>query len=175
VTCPGGHTVQGSTPRSRAGQSSRKFEFPAVVCAACPLRPQCVKGKGGRTITVHPQEALLQRSRAYEATDEFREDVIRRQVVEHRIARLAQLGIRKSRFFGRQKTKFQLLMASAVANLTLVWGKPAAADESDAEPAPNMLCVARFGLHSALAGAIRRIMSRPAPRAGFANAARAAA
>ena len=155
VTCPGGHTVQGSTPRSRAGQSSRKFEFPAVVCAACPLRPQCVKGKGGRTITVHPQEALLQRARAYEATDEFREDVIRRQVVEHRIARLAQLGIRKSRFFGRCKTRFQLLMASAVANLTLVWSgslptveqAPAAGQENTAE--------AQIGLSSSLPRAFR--------------------
>jgi hypothetical protein len=95
--------------------------------------------------------------------------------VEHRIARLTQLGLRQSRFFGRQKTKFQLLVASAVANLTLVWGKAAAADESDAEPAPNVLSGARLWLHSALAGAIRRIVSRPAPMAGFANAARAAA
>jgi transposase len=175
ATCPGGHTMQGSLSRSRQGQRWRLLQFPAAVCAACPLRPQCVKGKGGRLITIHPQEALLQRARAYEATDEFRADVIRRQVVEHRIARLTQLGIRKSRFFGRHKTKFQLLMASAVANLTLVWGKPAAANESDAEPAPHVLSVARFWLHSALARAIRRIMSRPAPRAGFANAAHAAA
>ena len=47
-------------------------------------------------------------------------------VVEHRIARLVQLGIRKSRFFGRAKTRFQLLMAATVANLTLVanWMSP---------------------------------------------------
>ena len=128
MTCPGGHIVQGSLSRSRDGQSWRKFEFPAAVCAACPLREQCVKGKSGRTITVHPQEALLQRARAYEATDEFREDVIKRQVVEHRIARLVQLGIRKSRFFGRNKTRSQLLMASAVANLTLIWGGSLPAD-----------------------------------------------
>jgi hypothetical protein len=41
-------------------------------------------------------------------------------VVEHRIARLVQLGIRKSRFSGRAKTRFQLLMAATVANLALV-------------------------------------------------------
>ena len=46
-------------------------------------------------------------------------------MVEHRIARLVQLGIRKSRFFGREKTRFQLLMAAAVANLTLVWNAAA--------------------------------------------------
>ena len=44
-------------------------------------------------------------------------------VVEHRLARLAQLGIRQSRYFGRAKTKFQLYLAATVANLTLVAGK----------------------------------------------------
>jgi hypothetical protein len=41
-------------------------------------------------------------------------------VVEHRIARLVQLGIRQARYIGRTKTLFQLLMAAAVANLTLL-------------------------------------------------------
>ena len=44
----------------------------------------------------------------------------RRQVSEHRLARLVQLGIRQARYFGRLKTLFQLLMAATVANLTLV-------------------------------------------------------
>jgi transposase len=34
VTCPGGHTVQGSMSRSREGQRWRLFQFPAAVCAA---------------------------------------------------------------------------------------------------------------------------------------------
>jgi hypothetical protein len=174
VTCPAGHTVQGSTARPRDGQPARKFEFPAAVCAACPLRPQCVKGKGGRAITVHPQEALLQRARAYEATDEFREDVIKRQVVEHRLARLVQLGVRKSRFFGRCKTRFQLLMAAAVANLTLVWGGSLPADGAAPPAGHESTPEARKGLSSsllrALGGSLRALRrglsdSRdPAPR-----------
>ena len=154
VTCPGGHTMQGSTARQREGQPARKFEFPAAVCAACPLRPQCVKGKGGRTITVHPQEALLQRARAYEATDEFREDVIKRQVVEHRLARLVQLGVRKSRFFGRCKTRFQLLMAAAVANLTLVWGGSLPADGEAPAESHEGTPKAQIGLLSSLLRAL---------------------
>jgi Transposase DDE domain/Transposase domain (DUF772) len=150
VTCPGGHTVQGSTPRSREGQRWRRFQFPAAVCAACPLRPQCVKGKGGRQLTIHPQEALLQQARAYEATDEFRQDGIKRQVVEHRIARLAQLGLRKSRFFGRRKTRFQLLMAAAVANLTLLWGGSLPADGEAPTGLPEDTPEARNGLSSSL-------------------------
>jgi len=33
------------------------------------------------------------------------------------------LGIRQARYFGRQKTLFQLLMAATVANLTLIAAK----------------------------------------------------
>ena len=43
--------------------------------------------------------------------------------MEHRLARLVQLGIRQARYFGRVKTKFQLYLAATVANLTLVAGK----------------------------------------------------
>ena len=43
--------------------------------------------------------------------------------MEHRLARLVQLGVSQARYFGRTKTLFQLLMAATVANLTLVAGK----------------------------------------------------
>ena len=39
------------------------------------------------------------------------------------LARLVQLGVRQARYFGRTKTLFQLLMAAAIANLTLVAGR----------------------------------------------------
>ncbi len=42
--------------------------------------------------------------------------------MEHRIARLVQLGIRKSRYSGRTKTCLQVVMAAVVANLSLVVG-----------------------------------------------------
>ena len=44
-------------------------------------------------------------------------------MVEHRLARLVQLGIRQARYFGRVKSKFQLYLAATVANLTLVASK----------------------------------------------------
>jgi hypothetical protein len=45
-----------------------------------------------------------------------------RVVVEHRIARLVGLGIRKSRYFGRRKNRWQVVMAAVVANASLVVG-----------------------------------------------------
>ena len=58
----------------------------------------------------------------------------RRVVVEHRLARLVQLGLRQARYFGRTKTLFQLLMAATVANLTLVAGRVGLMGEAIAGP-----------------------------------------
>ena len=72
---------------------------------------------------IHPQEALLQQARALQQSADYDEYRARRVVVEHRLARLVQLGIRQAHYFGRVKTKFQLYLAATVANLTLVAGK----------------------------------------------------
>lgn len=44
----------------------------------------------------------------------------KRVVVEHRIGRLVQLGIRQARYFGKIKTGFQISLVATVANLMLV-------------------------------------------------------
>lgn len=69
---------------------------------------------------LHPQEALLRQARALQNDPAFEPYRKLRQTVEHRLARLVQLGIRQARYFGRKKTLFQLLLAATVANLTLV-------------------------------------------------------
>jgi transposase len=113
--CPAGQTTQDFKPSPTGGG---QFRFAAPVCTACPLRAQCVRGVGGRTVAVHPQERQLQAARALQASPAFAEYRRRRQMVEHRIARLVQLGIRQARDVGTPKVRFQLLMAAAVANLT---------------------------------------------------------
>ena len=96
--------------------------FDDAVCGQCQSYYQCVSSnKGhGRTISIHPDEAFLQEARAFQKTETFKEQYRERITVEHRIARLIQLGARKSRYFGREKTAFQLAMAAAVANFTLM-------------------------------------------------------
>jgi hypothetical protein len=111
------------------------FVFATDICAACPLRAYCTRGQGGRTVQVHPQEALLQQARALQRSPAFGDVRRRRQVVEHRIARLVQLGIRQARSIGRTKTLFQLCIAAAVANLTLL------AATSDATPVDRLWCM----------------------------------
>jgi hypothetical protein len=125
--CPGGQQSRDFWPRSGGGGL---FRFAAHVCMACPLRARCLKGRGGRSVRVHPQEGLLQAARAEQASPAGRQYRARRQVVEHRIARLVQLGIRQARSVGRTKTLFQLLLAAAVANLTLLANSATATGDS---------------------------------------------
>ena len=130
-TCPAGNVTRTMAPAGRrTGQTGRTyrleaFRFDAAVCGVCPLRPRCVAAKPGtgRTVQLHPQEALLQQARALQQSEAFAGYRQRRVVVEHRLARLVQLGIRQSRYFGRAKTRFQLYLAATVANLTLVASK----------------------------------------------------
>lgn len=126
--CPAGVVTQvrrrlKSYPDKQGGwQRPWGFVFDASICGVCELRPKCVAGKKGkgRTVTLHPQEALLQQARTLQQSEAFGDYRKRRQVSEHRIARLVHLGIRQARYFGRVKTRFQLFLAATVANITLV-------------------------------------------------------
>lgn len=104
------------------GVPLRAFRFDAANCDVCPLRPSCVRARlgKGRLVMLHPQEALLQEARTFQHSNAFAPYRKLRQVAEHRLARLMQLGMRQARYFGRTKTLFQLLLTATVANLTLV-------------------------------------------------------
>ncbi len=130
-TCPAGQVTRTIVPAGkrtdRTGRTYRlqAFRFDRAVCGACPLRPQCIaaQGRKGRRVQIHPQEGMLQQARALQQSADYDEYRVRRVVVEHRLARLVQLGIRQARYFGKVKTKFQLYLAATVANLTLALGK----------------------------------------------------
>jgi len=117
VTCPAG---QVTTTFSTTPEGGKTFGF-GSVCAECPLRALCTTSAMGRSVSVHPQEALLQSARAYQRTPEGRARLRERVVVEHRLARLGQLGIGQARYVSRVKTRFQLAMACALANFRWVW------------------------------------------------------
>ena len=130
-TCPAGQVTHTTVPAGKRTDGTgrvhrlRAYQFDGAVCRACPLRSQCIaaKGRKGRRVLIHPQEALLQQARELQQSEAFGDYRKRRVVVEHRLARLVQLGIRQSRYFGGVKTRFQLYLAATVANLTLAAGK----------------------------------------------------
>ena len=142
-TCPAEQVTRTIVPAGkrtdRAGRVYRlqAFQFDGAACRVCPLRSQCIaaKGRKGRRVLIHPQEGMLQQARALQQSADYDEYRARRVVVEHRLARLVQLGIRQARYFGRVKTKFQLYLAATVANLTLVAGKIGLLGSTDGGPA----------------------------------------
>jgi hypothetical protein len=128
-TCPAGHTV---APRMRSvswrgGNVHVPFyRWPAAVCAQCPRQSQCLAPPKnttprphGRTLSEHPEEGLLAQARAQQRSPSFHAAYRERQTVEHRLARLMQLGSRQARYFGRAKTELQWILASTVADSTL--------------------------------------------------------
>ena len=160
-TCPAGQVTRTIVPAGRRtdqmGRTYRleAFRFDAAVCGACPLRSQCLAAKpgAGRTVRLHPQEALLQQARALQQSEAFSEYRQRRVVVEHRLARLVQLGIRQSRYFGRIKTRFQLYLAATVANLTLVAAKAGLTGETGSGPSAGSALAAGMVNSAANCGA----------------------
>lgn len=126
VTCPAGKSTSlwyGQKRRTKGGKEfhCKAFRFSHEQCQDCPLARQCLKpGAHWRSVTLHEHEALVQAAKLFQRTEQFRQVYRLRSTVEHRIARLVQLGLRKARFFGKAKLLFQLAMTAAVANLTLI-------------------------------------------------------
>lgn len=134
VTCPAGQcSKQFKTITSAQGTRVKQFYFEIEVCQACPHKDECLRTKdkqGSRTVTLHPQEDLLQEARAYQKTEEFKNDVRARQRAEHTNARLVQLGARQARYFGLAKTKVQAILLATVLNLLLLFGHQPAATQT---------------------------------------------
>jgi hypothetical protein len=96
ATCPAGQMVP-ITP----GKTAR---FPAATCQGCPQRAPCTSREtGGRTLTIHPQEDLLQRLRILPTTAEGRAALRERVAVEHSLAHVSQRQGNRARYHGTRK------------------------------------------------------------------------
>ena len=92
------------------------FYFDARTCEICPLRDRCTAGKGGRTIMVGRHHRRTEAARAAQAEPATKALLRRRAKVERKIDHLQDLGMRKARYRGRRKTRFQAFLAATVAN-----------------------------------------------------------
>jgi hypothetical protein len=57
--------------------------FPIGTCAACPLRQRCNTSSNGRSVSIHPDEALLAELPERQATPAGRAQLRERVKVEH--------------------------------------------------------------------------------------------
>jgi hypothetical protein len=101
--------------------------FPAVVCRPCAQRAACTTARGGRSIGIHAQEALLQTLRARQQHPDGRARLRERTTVEHSLARVDQIQGPKARYKGVRKNTFDLRRTAVIANLQRLARLPTAA------------------------------------------------
>lgn len=140
-----------------------RYIFSRKDCRPCPLRAQCTKSRAAaRVLQITDKTEVLWRLRKQQKTKRFRKRYRKRVVVEHRIGRLVQLGIRQARYFGKAKTGFQIALAAMVANLMLV---AAVSGEASSAALALALLVGIASLGSrwlaALKGPLQMAPSRP--------------
>lgn len=91
--------------------------FPAEVCAVCPLRERCTSSPRGRSVSIHPDEALLGELRQRQLTTAGRARLRERIAVEHTLAHVGFWQGRRARYCGDRKNLFDLRRCAIVHNL----------------------------------------------------------
>jgi Transposase DDE domain len=106
--------------------------FPTETCAACPLRERCTTSARGRSVSIHPDEALLCELRKLQLTDMGRAKLRERVAVEHALAHIGRWQGRRARYRGLRKNLFDLRRTAVVHNLHVIARLP---EQSQAEAA----------------------------------------
>lgn len=115
VGCPAGHVVA-----IRPGTDGRGRADFAEHCSGCPLREKCTTSASGRSVAIHPKEAVLQRAKAAQADPEWKQAYrSTRPKVERKIAHFVRVawGGRKARTRGRQRVTTDVETRAAAVNL----------------------------------------------------------
>jgi hypothetical protein len=94
--------------------------FPKETCAQCPLKAQCTTSARGRSVSIHPDEALLIELRQRQQTPEGRTKLRERVAVEHTLAHIGRWQGRRARYRGVRKNLFDLRRCAVVHNLHLL-------------------------------------------------------
>jgi len=95
-------------------------QFPAEICQACPLRERCTTSRNGRSVSIHPDEALLCELRQRQLTKVGRAKLRERVAVEHALAHIGHWQGRRARYRGLRKNLFDLRRCAVVHNLHVI-------------------------------------------------------
>jgi IS5 family transposase len=115
VTCPAKRVVVIHPTRHGGGRATF-----GAHCRTCPLRSACTAARSGRTITVHPHEAILQKARNEQHqpgwAERYRAD---RPIVERKIAHFVyrSWGGRRARTRGLRRVATDLDTRAGAINL----------------------------------------------------------
>ena len=116
LTCPAGVTMP--------FEPGRTVRFPKDTCAACPLRARCTTSSHGRSVSIHPDEALLAGLRQRQQTPAGRAKLRERVAVEHALAHVGHWQGRRARYLGTRKNLFDLRRVAVVHNLHVIARQP---------------------------------------------------
>ena len=117
ATCPQGqHSVGWTQPQ----EATVVIRFATATCRTCPVRAQCTRGQGGRTLTLSPPEvhaALLQR-RTEQTSPAFVQQYARRAGIEGTISQAVRTTrLRRTPYGGLPKTHLHHVAIAAGLNL----------------------------------------------------------
>jgi hypothetical protein len=112
LTCPAGAAVP--------FEPGRTVRFPKDTCAACPLRDRCTTSSHGRSVAIHPDEALLAELRRRQQDPDGRAKLRERVAVEHALAHVGHWQGRRARYLGTRKNLFDLRRVAVVHNLHII-------------------------------------------------------
>jgi Transposase DDE domain len=114
VTCPAGQTAV-IVPAARGGGRASFRPW----CSSCPLRSSCTASRRGRTIAIHPHEAVLQRARAEQRDPAWRQRYrTDRPIVERKVSHFTRRawGGRKARTRGPARITTDLVTRAGALN-----------------------------------------------------------
>ena len=116
LTCPAGAAMPFAPGKT--------VRFPKDTCAACPLRARCTTSSNGRSVSIHPDEALLAELRQRQQTPDGRAKLRERVAVEHALAHVGHWQGRRARYRGTRKNLFDLRRVAVVHNLHVIARQP---------------------------------------------------
>ena len=102
--------------------------FPAATCRACPLRDRCTASPRGRSVSIHPDERLLEELRERQHTAAGRAALRERVQAEHSLAHIGVWQGDRARYRGQRKNLFDTRRMAVVENLHILQRLPTAAD-----------------------------------------------
>jgi transposase len=123
--CPQGHQSVLWMPRQdRNEHEVIHIKFAAKECLACPVRSQCthaVKEPRSIMIRAQPTYEVLQRARQRQQTPAFKELYATRAGIEGTLSQgVRAFELRRSRYVGEAKTRFQMCMTAVAINVVRI-------------------------------------------------------